>query len=239
MDVLTSYLDAVEKGNIDEMVKNVKDARYDSKESMKVDYTQMLKKKDQQLIEYKIIEKNKLSSTVYEFITELYFKDGSVYQAPFILIYEDKSWKVSITETSLENSINYIELRSATVYEDNTNIINDNEVVKVQSNLVTWHFWDRRDGSTFYSTGVFNINNQSNITLAFTQFNQRAGGPGPHITYAVVKQRWFGDDVWGSTIANGNYFSEITRTVSGKSANFSDAQIRFTISSTVNTERFK
>ncbi|HFK1465138.1 TPA: hypothetical protein ACGXKN_005161 [Bacillus cereus] len=200
--VLTGFLESVKKDDLQTALTYTDDNRFESYQEKKSKYEGLLKK--DKLMGYKNIEKHEEG----KYTAELSFFNGGSAKVPFNVV----SNKVNISFDSLENS-NYEVIKKG----------QDPIELKTLATLVSWDFWSRAKGSVFYSDGTFSISGSS-ATMRLSQNNDEDLTPG--ITYAVVQQHWYGDDVWGSRrvqgrITNGSY------TITG-SGSYSGAQMRFT-----------
>ncbi|EOQ19725.1 MULTISPECIES: hypothetical protein [Bacillus cereus group] len=203
--VLTGFLESVKSNDIQTALTYTDDNRFESYEEKKSKYEGLFKK--DQLISYKNIEKQEDGT----YTAELSFLNGGSAKVPFNVL----SDKVNISFDSLENS-KYEVIKKGTEPVE----------LKTLATLVSWDFWARAKASVFYSNGTFSISGSS-ATLKLSQNNDSDLTPG--ITYAVVQQHWYGDDVWGSRrvqgrITNGSY------NITG-SGSYTGAQMRFTTDS--------
>ncbi|WP_242298830.1 hypothetical protein [Bacillus cereus group sp. BfR-BA-01382] len=200
--VLTGFLDSVKSNDIQTALTYTDDDRFESAQEKKSKYEGLLKK--DQLIGYKNIEKHEEG----KYTAELSFLNGGSAKVPFNVV----SDKVNISFDSLENP-NYEVIQKG----------KEPLELKTLANLVSWDFSSRAKGSVFYSNGTFSISGSS-ATMRLSQNNDEDLTPG--ITYAVVQQHWYGDDVWGSRRVQGR-ITDGTYTITG-SGSYSGAQMRFT-----------
>lgn len=200
--VLSGFLESVKSNDIQTALKYTDDNRFEGDQEKKSKYEGLFKK--DKLIDYKNIEKQEDGN----YTAELNFLNGGSAKVPFNV----ESDKINISLDSLENS-NYEVIKKG----------KEPVELKTLANLVSWDFGARAKGSVFYSNGTFTISGSS-ANMYLSQNNDSDLTPG--ITYAVVQQHWYGDDVWGSRrvqgrITNGSY------NITG-SGSYSGAQMRFT-----------
>lgn len=230
--VLSSYLMATQKGDINQMVALSNDSRVNPASIVEF-YTQILNKQSEQLVANKILTQEVLSPTSYKFITELTFKNGDSSQVPFTLSFDKGHWKVMVTPNSLEDS-KYKVIRGENLVSGSSGTIPTASVTTSQklvspalTSQCSWSFTGLY--TTMYSINSFNIN--SVYSQALVQGHQYSSDPlsgyVPNIEYAVVQPHWYGDTVWGAATHYGSgYYSFL---INGSSSTFNNANMRFTL----------
>lgn len=203
-EILINYLEAVKNQELDTVLALVNDTRFSTLEELKQEYKYLLS--TDKLITYNINEGKNNS----EFIVEVNFENGEISQIPFKVLDN----KVNISFESLENN-DYKVIQEG--IEEN---------ISPRHTYCDWNFSQRRHDSSFYSNCKFNISGTSSLTLYLTQETNYASNT-PAITYAIVDQGIFGDDVWGSVYVKGKFTDFTEKKISGKNDNFKNAQIRF------------
>lgn len=212
---LTTYLQAIEEKNVDEMINFVQDDRY-GEENLTLQKNEYTKKINRQsLTDYKIIDSQVIDENHQQINAELTFDNGEIVQVPFSLENNNDTWKVHISYDSLEE-------------EDGYEVIKEGKQIPSSSTLATtkvsWDFSGRAGGSTFYSTNSFNISGTS-ATISGTQTHGYVSNGWPvSITYQVVKKHWYGDTVWGGVTVNGS--GSFSKSISG-TGNMNDVNIKF------------
>ncbi|MGE7875819.1 hypothetical protein [Peribacillus muralis] len=216
--ILNKYLHAVIDKNIEGIINNVQDDRYDDdKNSQKNEYMNQLN--EQNLTNYEIIDSKVIDENNQQLNAVLTFDNGEIVQILFSLEKNDGTWKVHVSLDSLEEE------------EDDFHMIQEGKEISTISPraaaLLSWSFSGRAGGSVFYSTKSFNIPGTT-ATLAGNQSHGYVSNGWPvSITYQVVKKHWYGDTVWGGTTVkgSGSFSKKITGTgkMSGVNIKFKTA----------------
>lgn len=181
----------------------------------------MLSKEEQSIVDF-IIEKKQYSDIGYKFVVEVYFEDGKILQVPFNVGLINGEWMVIITPDSLaDDEFKVIDYGNISKQSTSSNFT-------IQSQVCSWNFSGRTYDSTFYSICEFDLDAGTDHKVLFN-LQQWNSAPTqievPNIQYAVVDKGLFGDDVWGSTFANGNITPNPNQYyVTGKSQLFDNAQ---------------
>ncbi|WP_088227947.1 hypothetical protein [Desulfosporosinus sp. FKB] len=229
--VLSSFLLATQKNDINQMISLSNDSRVSSTSRVEF-YSQILENQSEQLTSYKILTQEILSRTSRKYITELTFKNGDLSQVPFTVSNFNGQWKVIVTPGSLEDSkFKVLKGENMISGRDDTNpttVTTSQNLISpaALTSLCSWSFTGLY--TTLYSTNSFNINSvYSQVLLQGHQYStDRLSGYVPNIQYAVVQPNWYGDTVWGSTNYTGSgYYSFL---INGSSKTFSNAKLRFT-----------
>ncbi|WP_260288497.1 hypothetical protein [Peribacillus aracenensis] len=202
---LNKYLQAVKDKNIEEIINNVQDDRYeDDKNLQKDEYMNQLN--EQKLTNYEIIDSKVIDENNQQLNAVLTFENGEIVEILFSLEKNGGTWKVHVSLDSLEEE------------EDDFHIIQEGKEISTISPkaaaLVSWSFSGRAGGSVFYSTDSFTIPGTT-ATLAGNQSHSYVSQGWPvSITYQVVKKHWYGDTVWGGITVkgSGSFSKKITGT---------------------------
>ncbi|MFA9559463.1 hypothetical protein ACERII_19315 [Evansella sp. AB-rgal1] len=220
------YLSAVEHQNLTNIIDNVIDLRYTTKEEQMLSYARDLMKN--RLVEYKILESSPIDEDTYTFITQLSFENGAMEQVPFHLSLVNNDWNVIIGFVSLSTN-DYKVLKEGLAVEQE-NIVSPLD----SSTLCTWNFSGRGAGE-FLSNCRFSINRPS-ASLNLTVSRQTHAFPSSYpitVTYTIVRNRVFGETEHGSVVVTGHRTRPSNHTIRLNTTTLTDAQIRFKTASTM------
>lgn len=167
--------------------------------------------------DYKILEET--SNGVI--LTHLYFKDGSEAIVPFRVESNGSSFKVLITTDDIE-SLGYEQLKNVTSESANPVPTSSNKDDPLDDYSFSYLY------GTIYGQDTFSVSKNAIRIDGYQANDMLESGwlSEAEVIYSVIKERWYGDDVWASTtnaiVKNGTF----SITIIGKSSSASDLKIR-------------
>lgn len=233
-NTLEQFLDAIVKDDASAAFEVLEDKRYELNPNVRIEdlsdeeMVQIKKvatgEKFRQLVsqdplaKYSIID-SKLSidgdSVVIQ--TLLIFENAREAKVPFVVSLINGAYKIVITPSSLADN-GYEIVKEKEIPDESFGINASNRL----DGYKFWHLF-----GTIYGIDSFNISKPT-INIIGSQYNDMYPNwtlPA-EIVYAIVRQRWYGDDEWGSTgnaiVKNGS----INIYIYGKNSSFSNARIR-------------
>ncbi|WP_078592891.1 hypothetical protein [Evansella clarkii] len=215
---LINFLEAAKDVNVSEMERYVNDERYENEEVLRQNYLENLTAN--KLIDFKIVDETPLQKEdKYTFTTQLVFENGAVEQVPFDLVLKNEKWLVSIDFDSL--TVDEYEILKEGEVEEDIGLRSDT--------LCSWNFWARAGGSTFYSNCTFSLNRfNPDLNLTVSKQTHNWSGRAAGVNYAVVRNNWYGDTVYGSRHVSGHITSRPSNfTLTVSDTNVSNLKVRF------------
>ncbi|MFS0576520.1 hypothetical protein AB1K83_12855 [Sporosarcina sp. 179-K 3D1 HS] len=100
-EVIDTYLTGIVENDVQTVVDNVDDTRYNSLEQQISEYEIMLVK--DKVVNYEILSSKIISNNEIKYIVKLEYATGEISELPILMINEDSTWKVNVTYSSLEN----------------------------------------------------------------------------------------------------------------------------------------